>query len=192
MPDLPRAIHFVAKAPMQDSVGFGNAILTAEFAPFGAFVDVAILHQGSSLLGCASSQVDSEKWLSTGGAAPRDIFVGAEGVGVEGIPRLVEDLWALFLGPHAVEPVIAGDEVAAGIADDRHAEFADFFQDILAEAPGVGELGGRIENAFVDGAAEVFEEGAKEVGINWCDNTPCVDEDPSCRGGSRRRSSNLP
>ena len=71
----------------------------------------------------------------------------------------------LRLRADAVEPVVAGDEVAARIADDRHAEFLDLAHDVRAEALRVGQRRAGLVDAGVDRAAEMLEERAEQTPI---------------------------
>ncbi len=57
--------------------------------------------------------------LDVGGAAPVDEFIRAEGVGLGGEPGEVEAGRALLDRTDTILPVVARDEVAAGIAHDR-------------------------------------------------------------------------
>ena len=68
-------------------------------------------------------------------------------------------------GPNTVEPVVSGDEVAAGIADDGHAEFLDLARDVGAKSFCIGEGRPGLEHSGVDGAAEMLEKGAQHAAI---------------------------
>ena len=68
-------------------------------------------------------------------------------------------------GPDTIEPVVPGDEVAAGIADDGHAEFFDLARHVGAKSFCIGEGRPRLEHAGVDGAAEMLEKGAQHAAI---------------------------
>jgi hypothetical protein len=65
---------------------------------------------------------------------PGEEFVGSELVGFDRIPGAIQQTGPVLLGPHAVEPVVTGDEVAARIADDRDTELTNLGQDILAKS----------------------------------------------------------
>jgi hypothetical protein len=85
-------------------------------------LDVAVLDEGQRRLG-----VPVPKFMPSSGSvrrgAPLDELVGAELVGLERVPGPLEHGGPLGLRPDAVEPVVAGDEVAARVAHDRHAQF---------------------------------------------------------------------
>ena len=165
MADLPRAVHFVAETPVLDRMWFSDAMFAAEVAPLGAFFHVAIFDKSCGLFRGAGAEIESHERFRAGEFAPGHEFVGAELIGLDGVPGFFQLTRAIFLGADAVEPVIARDKVAAGIANHGHAEMLDFIGDIGAEAVRIGKLGARIVNTFVDGAAEVFEKRAEDVAI---------------------------
>ena len=175
--DLPGAVHFVAETPVFDVVGIGDAVFAAEFAPAGALGLIAVFDEGGGLFGSAGAEIQAHKRLSADELAPGHEFVGAELIGVEGVPGFVEDGGAILLGADAVEPVVAGDEIAAGIANDGNRELANFVHYVFAEAVGVGEFGLRVVDAVVDAAAEVFQEGAEDFAIDRGDSATSVGVD---------------
>src|SRR5690606_40345384 len=63
----------------------------------------------------------------------------------------------------SVLPAVAGDEVAAGIAQHGHAEFPDQLQHVAAEPVGVRARMLRLEDSRVDAASQVFGEGAEDA-----------------------------
>ena len=79
------------------------------------------------------------------------------------MPRAVEAHGARLARADAVAPVVAGEEVAAGVAHERHAQLANELEHVAAEALVVGRRVPGLVEARVDRAAEVFDEGAVEL-----------------------------
>ncbi len=88
---------------------------------------VAVLDESPGLVDAAGAEIDAEHGLDADLPAPVDEFVGAEGVRLGREPREVEPPGPVLLGADAVLPVVAGQEVAAGIAHDSRAELAGEF-----------------------------------------------------------------
>ena len=107
-------------------------------------------------------------------------LVGAELVGLDRLPGQFAAARALLFGADAVEPVVAAQEVAARIADDGVGLLAQGLQHVLAQAVlvGVGRLG--VVDAFVDAAAHVLDEAAKEQGRDRGDRSIGVEKDLCC------------
>src|SRR5437660_7850719 len=120
MSDLPRTVHFVAQAPVLDFVGLFNTVTAPEFAPLGAFLYIAVLDQGGGFLRRSRSEVKPHQRLCTDQLAPCHEFVRAKLVGLNGVPGLVEGARPIFPGSDPIEPVIAGNEITAGIANNRN------------------------------------------------------------------------
>jgi len=105
----------------------------------------------------------------------------AEGVRLQGVPGAVEPAGAVFPGTDAVLPVVAGDEVAAGVADDGGTELLDELEHILAEAVLVGLGVTGLVDPGVDAAAHVLNERAEEAAGYFPDGEVAVEGDP-CAG----------
>jgi hypothetical protein len=84
-----------------------------------------------------------------------------------------------------VQPVVAGNEVAARIAHDRHVHLADLLDHVLAEAVGVGKLRLRIVDAFVDRAAQMLKKGAEQAAIHLGAHTGLLDDHARWSAGLR-------
>ena len=111
----------------------------------------------------AGAHVDAGHHLGAGLARPVAEFVDADLVRLDRVPRAVEAHGALRARADAVAPVVAGEEVAAGVAHERDAQLAHEVEHVAAEALLVrGRVAGLVE-ARVDGASEVFDEGAEEL-----------------------------
>ena len=72
---------------------------------------------------------------------------------------------ALLDRADAVLPIVAGDEVAAGIAHDRRAELLDEGEHVAAEALRVGGRMAGLVDAAIDATAEMLDEGAEQAGV---------------------------
>jgi hypothetical protein len=101
------------------------------------------------------------------------------------VPGAIEHHGPLRFRSDAVEPVVAGDEVAARIANDRHAEILDLARDVGAESFPIGESGSRLVDAGVDRPAEVLEERTENAAVEI--ETPRRSAQP----GPRRTTSAL-
>ena len=71
--------------------------------------------------------------------------------------------------PDPVLPVVAGDEVAARVAQHRDPELADQVGDVGAETAVVGARMAGFEDALVHAAAHVLDERAVQPGIDLAD-----------------------
>ena len=180
---LPGAIHLVAEAPELDLPGIAAAVLAAQAGHGGVFGGIAVL---DPLLGFgpgAGAEVGADVGL---GAEHLDVveeLVGAEAVAFDGAPGHFEARRALVARADAVAPVVVGGEVAAGPAQQGDVELADGFEDVLAEAVGIGEGRLLFEDAAVDAAAEVLDEVAIEHGIDVADDALGIDLDARAEGG---------
>lgn len=89
-------------------------------------------------------------------------------------PGVVQAAGALVLGADAVRPAVAGDEVSARIARDRHAEFADQPEHVGPEPVRVGGRVVRLIDSSVNGAPEVFDETAVDAFVDFADGEVAV------------------
>jgi hypothetical protein len=120
VPDLPRTVHLVAQAPALHIVGFGNAVLAAQIAPARALSTLQYSTSAAACSGVSVPQIEAHQRLGPGQLAPGHEFIGAHLIGVQRVPSFVEHVWTAFLGTNAVQPVVPGNEIAAGIANDWH------------------------------------------------------------------------
>ena len=70
--------------------------------------------------------------------------------------------------------MVAGGEVAAGIAHDGQAQLPQRFQHVPAQAVFVRVAGVRLVHAVVDGAAHVLQEAAEQARIHRAHGVPGV------------------
>ncbi len=117
--DLPGPVHLVAEAPVADVVRPIVPVRASELAPPRAAREVAVLDVGDGHLDRAGAEVQPEQRLGAHHAAPLEELVGAELVRLERIPGTIEHHRTLRLRADPVEPVVARDEIAPRIANDR-------------------------------------------------------------------------
>jgi len=127
---------------------------------------VAIFDEAARLVEAARAEVDAEHWLDADLARPVDEFVGAERVGLGREPGQIEPARTIRHGPDAVFPIIARQEIAAGIAHDRDAELLRQIGDVLAEPFGVRARMARLEYAGIDAPSHMFDEGAEDTPVD--------------------------
>jgi len=157
---LPRAVHLVAETPDFDAVWLFGAVSAALVGECGSAGEVAVFDELLRLGRAAGAEVHGHHRGGVGFATPFHEFVGSEEVRFERFPREVEPGGALFARADAVFPVVPRDEVAAGIARERHIEFADELDHIPAEAVLIGGGVSGLVDSLVDGAAEVLHKTA--------------------------------
>ena len=99
------------------------------------------------------------------GLAPSHEFIRTELICVGGVPSFIQHARAALLGADAVEPVVAGNEIAARIANDGNSHLAHFFHNVLAESVGIREFRAWIKYAFVNRTSQVLQERSKEIAV---------------------------
>ena len=174
---LPRPVHLVAQAPEFHVVRLFPAMLAAQVGQGRAGRVVAVFDHVAGGIGAACAEVDRQHGLCLGGATPVDELVGAELVGLGRHPGEVEPARPLGRRTDAVLPVVARHEVAAGIARDRGRKLAHQRQHVLAEALGVGRGMAGLEDAAIDAAAEMLDEGAEQPRVGAADREIAVKAD---------------
>ena len=192
---LPRPIHLVAEAPELYAMRLLPAVRAAEIGQRGAAGMVAVLHQRPRRIAAARAEVHRQHRLDVGGAAPVDEFVGAEPVRLGGHPGQVEPARPLLDRADAILPIVAGDEIAAGIAHDGRRQFAHQRQHVAAEAVLIGGRMAGLEDAAIDAAAEVLDEGTEQAAIRGADHVVGAKLDGDCAHRvllSRRRRRTAP
>ncbi len=188
--ELPRAVHLVAEAPVLHAVGRRVAVLAPLVGPPRRLRLVRVLDPVARLVHGAQAEVDRDVGRGADLGRVLQELVGAEAVRLDGVPRQVEPRRPQVLRADAVLPVIAGDEVAARPAQDRHAEVLHGPHDVGAVPVRVGERAALVVDAPVDHAAEVLGEAAEEPRVHVADDAVDVDLDPGLerRAGLGRRA----
>ncbi|MCY1361700.1 hypothetical protein D9M68_996380 [compost metagenome] len=87
-------------------------------------------------------------------------------VALGAVPGEIEAHGPFFARTDAVLPVIGRNEVAAGVAHDRHVGLTNEVNDVLAHTVLVGSRMIRLIDTRIDGAAEMFDEGSVKTRIN--------------------------
>ena len=179
MTNLPWPVHLVSHAPVFDTVRLLVSVRTPQLAPPGSSRDIAVLDECGRVLYGPGAEVEPEKWLGGHQPRPCDEFVSAELIGLQRIPGAIENGRPVFLGTDAIQPVITGYEISAGVANDGHSKVADLLHDIGAESVAVGEFRPRIVDALVNGASQVLQKRAEEVTVNRTNLAGRIDDDTS-------------
>ena len=110
-----------------------------QLAPLRAAIDVAVLDIGNRHLRGTGAEVHPEQRLGPDRATPIDEIVGAELIRLDRVPRPFEQRRPLHFRANAVEPVVAGHKVAAGVASDRNAKLFHFADDVATESLRISE-----------------------------------------------------
>ena len=153
------------------------AVRAAQVGQRGAARMVAVLDQVARGVRTARAEVDREHRLDAGRPAPVDELVGAERVGLGRQPGEVEPRRPALARSDPVLPVVARDEVAAGIAHDRRRQLVHQRQHVAAE-PALVRLGmPGLEDAPVDAAPEVLDERAEQPAVGGADDVVAVEKD---------------
>ncbi|MDI2022050.1 hypothetical protein PJL18_02579 [Paenarthrobacter nicotinovorans] len=181
VPDLPRAVHLIAEAPELDVERVLVAVLRPEVRPVRASAVVGVLHNGAGFLDSLGAKVDGFHDFGAGLPGPVHEFVQSKGVGLHGVPGAIQAAGPVFPWTDPVFPVVAGDEVAAGVSDNGGAEFLDELEDVLAEAVLVSLRVPGFVNPGVDAAAHVLHEGAEEPAGYLPDGEVAIEGD-ACAG----------
>src|ERR1700722_12983881 len=175
--NLPRPIHLIAKAPKLHVMRLVIAVLTTQIGKLAARRMVAIFNEAPRLVGAASAEIDAEHRFNVDLAAPIDELIGPEGVGLGREPGEIEPARPLRRGTDAILPIIAREEVAAGIAHDRDAKLLCQIGDVLAKALRVGGRVAGFEYAGIDAAAHMLDEGAEQASVNVRNGEVAVDDE---------------
>lgn len=92
-------------------------------------------------------------------------FIGSELIAFTGAPGQVDAGRAFVFRADAVFPVIAGNKVAAGPADDGGIEFLGAFDNIFAKTLFISQRGTRFIETAVDAASQMFCKVAIDQGL---------------------------
>jgi len=164
--DLPVAVHLIADAPVADVMRRGVAVRPAQAGDSRVGGPVAVLDPVPRLAHVAVAAVDDQERLRPHQTAELDELVCAEAVGLDVVPGQVQPRRALRDGADPVAPVVAGGEVAAGVADQGHPQPAQGGDHVRAQAPRVGQRRVRVVDAPVDAAGHVLREPAEDVAVD--------------------------
>ncbi|MGI3197975.1 hypothetical protein ACRJ4W_03440 [Streptomyces sp. GLT-R25] len=168
---LPGAVHLVAEAPHLDAERVLVAVRDPLLGQGGPGRVVGVLLELQGLRHSPGPEVDRHHRLGLRAdlLQEADVLGEPEAVGLRRPPGEVEPPGPLLGRADRVLPLVAGDEVAAGVADGGDAEFTDELQHIGPQPRLVGRGVARLEDAGVDATAEVFHERAEETGVDFAD-----------------------
>ncbi len=174
---LPGAVHLVAQAPEFDAVRVLVAVGDAHVAVVRAGRVVAVLDQRAGLVRAAGTQVDRHDRRGFSLFAPRGELVRSERIVFERVPGQIQPPGPVFLGADAVFPVVARNEVAAGIPDGGDRKLLHHRDDVLAEALRVRLRVAGLVDAAVHRAAQVLDERSEDALVHLGDLVLFVDPD---------------
>ena len=174
---LPGAVHLIAQAPHLDVVGVLHPVGDAQVAVLGAGGMVAILQQVAGGVNSPGAQVHGHHQLCAGLFAPGGELVDTHQVGLGAAPGQFQPPGSVRHRAHAVLPIEVGDKVAAGIADDGHADFLHQVQHVLAEALLVSRRMPGLVHAAVNGPAQMLHKGAVDALVHPADGKVFVQGD---------------
>src|SRR5262249_34560190 len=100
-----------------------------------------------------------------------------------GEPGQIEALRPLFFRADTIFPVVAGNEVAPGIADDGRPELLDQGQHVAAKSVLVRSRMARLIDAAIDAAAQMFDERPEQAGHGVADGEIPVEHDQGLSHG---------
>ena len=164
--ELPVAVHLVAQAPQADVVGHLLPVAHPYVGEVRARGTVAILDPVPGFLGRARAEVDREHGIPVHLAAQPDELVGTESVRLDALPGEFAHSGTQLLRAHAVHPVVAGGEVAAGVPHDGHGLTFHRIHDVRAEPVLVRVLAVRVVHALVDRPADMLQEASEDPRID--------------------------
>ena len=147
----------------------GVAVGDAAVAPGRAPGVVAVLDQVPGSLQPAGAHVDDHE--RRGSARRHQSQKSSTPTWLVSVTRQARSRTRRTLLPRsdAVLPLVAGDEAAAGVADERDAQLAHLRQQIAAEPEVVGGGVVRLVDSAVDAAADVLDQAAPQPGIDLPD-----------------------
>ncbi len=131
VPQLPRAPHLVADAPVLHPERLGGAVFDAPAAPQGLRRPVAVLELRGGGVGVAKPRVHRDPGLGLDQPAEAHELVHAEIVVLDAGPGRIRARRTAIAVADAVAPVVAADEIAARPAVDRGSQ-------VLQQSEGVG------------------------------------------------------
>jgi hypothetical protein len=138
---------------------------------------VAILHEPARLVDPRGAQVEGQVHLGPGPPGPGGELVGADRIRLGRRPSQIEPPRPRRDRPHPIPPVVPGDKVAAGIADERHAQLAHQIEDIPAKPLLVGGRVLGFVDAAVNAPAQMLDERPIQAGIDLADTKILVEND---------------
>ena len=159
MAGLPRAIHLIAQAPHLDAERLIGTIGATLLGELGAAGNIRVFQQVEGLFKTTGTQIYGfHQLVAAGFFQPFRHFVQTKLIGLGGMPCQVQATRPLITRTNAILPAIAGNEIAARIANRGSAEFLDQFDDVLAETVFIGFGVARLIDAVVYAATQMLHE----------------------------------
>jgi hypothetical protein len=175
--ELPVPVHLVAETPVPHVVRGLVSVGSTQVGPVRVAGAVAVLDPGQRLVEGPGTHVQAQVRLGAEPLAVGHELVGAERVGLLGLPREIRPAWPLVARPHAVDPVVAADEVATRPAQQRHAQSLGRVEHVAPESVLVGLRRVLVEHAAVNASAEMLDEAPEDTRVDAADHAVLVDLD---------------
>jgi hypothetical protein len=144
---------------------------------------VAVLQQLDRLADAPGAEVDRHHRLGAGPPAPGGELVDPDLVGLDRAPGEVQPPGPILGRADPVLPAVVGDEVAAGVAQDRGPELAHQLEHVAAEAAVVGGGVTGLVDPGVDASPHVLDERPEQAAVDGPDPEGGVEGE---RGGRHR------
>ena len=159
------------------------AICGSPFSHWRGGGAVGVLDQFARRPCVAEAGVDGDVRIDAEKTAEREELIGADIVGLHGVPDGIEDGRPLIDVADAVAPLVCGDKVAAGKAEDAEAQLLERCDDLRTEAFNIvrGHERDRADMKGARACAGDLESGVVSVGFWRCSAVG------TC--GTRRRAS---
>ncbi len=190
MAELPRPIHLVAKAPHADIERIGRAVGGPLLDQRGACTEVRVLEQVERLERAAGSEVEREHELGAHALTPSCELMQPDLVRLERVPCEVQPRRPSLARADAVLPPVAGNKVAAWVADCGYAELAHQIHHVGPESVRVGGRMLGLVDPVVDAPTEVLDERAEQAAVHRADGLSGIDNDRCRRLGGHRTGPN--
>ena len=140
---------------------------------------IAVFNQVSRGITAPGTEVDRHHRLDARCLAPVHEFIGAETVGLGAEPCKVKTGRPLVDRTDAVFPVIAGDEISAGVTHDRRTKLLHQREYVLPKSFGIGGRMSGLVDAAINASPEMLDEGAEQTGIGMADGKIAIHQN-SC------------
>ena len=143
----------------------------------GILIHIAVFQNVHRFLDTPGTQVNRHHDFGICLFGPVGEFVQTELIAFHHVPGQIQPLGPVFFGAHSVFPPVAGDKVAAGIANHGHPKFLDHLQRVLPEALLVGQGAAGLIDAAVDSPTQMLDERAVDTVVYFADLEMFVDMD---------------
>ena len=124
----------VAYTPKLDVIWLRAAVGGAPFSHGRSGGSVGVFDQLSRRPCVAKTGIDGDVRIDTEQATEGEELIGAHVVGLHRVPDRIKDGRALVNLAHAISPLVGGDKIAAGKAEDAKAQLLQRGDDLAAEA----------------------------------------------------------